>query len=174
MAQLLSKDLFRTQIQEVDWMRIRLGDHGKAPGELSGHSRGVGCIPDLGRERSGGESAPAVAGVVNHLWARRSAGARAWPYGGVRQLARVRGQALGGHVRGSDGTGGTWSGWTRSNRHLLRISTPGRLGMAWFRGGVAGAEPPHKGGPNRPDRPKLQWSVISGQWSETALGLGKS
>ena len=24
------------------------------------------------------------------------------------------------------------------------------------RGGVAGAEPPHKGGPNRPDRPRLQ------------------
>ena len=34
------------------------------------------------------------------------------------------------------------------------------------RGGVAGAEPPHKGGPNRPDRPKLQWLVVSGQWSE--------
>ncbi len=26
------------------------------------------------------------------------------------------------------------------------------------RGGVAGAEPPHKGGPNRPDRPEQQWS----------------
>ena len=33
------------------------------------------------------------------------------------------------------------------------------------RGGVAGAEPPHKGGPNRPDRPEQQWSVVSGQWS---------
>ena len=33
------------------------------------------------------------------------------------------------------------------------------------RGGVAGAEPPHKGGPDRPDRPELQWSVISDQWS---------
>ena len=31
------------------------------------------------------------------------------------------------------------------------------------RGGVAGAEPPHKGGPNRPDRPELQWLVVSGQ-----------
>ena len=41
------------------------------------------------------------------------------------------------------------------------------------RGGVAGAEPPHKGGPNRPDRPELQWSVDSGQWSETALILAK-
>ena len=29
-------------------------------------------------------------------------------------------------------------------------------------GGVAGAEPPHKGGPNRPDRPKKQWSVVRG------------
>ena len=30
------------------------------------------------------------------------------------------------------------------------------------RGGVAGAEPPHKGGPNRPDRTT---AVVSGQWS---------
>ena len=32
-------------------------------------------------------------------------------------------------------------------------------------GGVAGAEPPHKGGPNRPDRPNCsgQWLVVSGQ-----------
>ena len=42
------------------------------------------------------------------------------------------------------------------------------------RGGVAGAEPPHKGGPNRPDRPEKQWSVVSGQWSETALPLAQS
>ena len=51
---------------------------------------------------------------------------RAWPYGGVCQLGRVRGQAQGRHLRGFDGTGGTRSGWTRSNRHLLRISPPGR------------------------------------------------
>ena len=39
-----------------------------------------------------------------------------------------------------------------------------RVGEACFRrGGVAGAEPPHKGGPNRPDRPELQWLVVSGQ-----------
>ena len=33
-------------------------------------------------------------------------------------------------------------------------------------GGVAGAEPPHKGGPNRPDRPKGsgQWSVDGGMY----------
>ena len=51
---------------------------------------------------------------------------RAWPYGGVCQLGRVRWQAQGRRLRGSDGAGGTWSGWTRSTRHLLRISTPGR------------------------------------------------
>ena len=28
--------------------------------------------------------------------------------------------------------------------------------MAWFRGGVAGAEPPHKGGAHRPDPPEKQ------------------
>ena len=31
------------------------------------------------------------------------------------------------------------------------------------RGGVAGAEPPHKGGPNRPDRPENQGPGVSGQ-----------
>ena len=51
---------------------------------------------------------------------------------------------------GSD-TGGAWFGETRSIGHMLRIETPGRRGML-LGGGVAGAEPPHKGGPNRPDR----------------------
>ncbi len=31
-----------------------------------------------------------------------------------------------------------------------------RCGGGCRRGGVAGAEPPHKGGPNRPDRPEMQ------------------
>jgi len=34
-------------------------------------------------------------------------GGQARPYGGVRQLGRVRGQAHGRHIGGSDGTGGT-------------------------------------------------------------------
>ena len=58
------------------------------------------------------------------------------------------------------GTGEAWSGETLSTEHLLRISTPGRQGML-LAGGVAGAEPPHKGGPNRPDRPELQQLVVS-------------
>ena len=38
------------------------------------------------------------------------------------------------------------------------------------RGGVAGAEPPHKGGPNRPDRPEKKWSVVrEGANSDTDL-----
>jgi len=45
--------------------------------------------------------------------------------------------------------------------------------MARFRGGVAGAEPPHKGGPTRPDRPELQWSVVS-YWSQRFQYLGVS
>ena len=51
---------------------------------------------------------------------------QAWPYGGARQLGRVRGQAQGRRLRGPDGTGGTWSGKTLSIGHLLRMSTPGR------------------------------------------------
>ena len=59
-------------------------------------------------------------------------------------------------------------GQAPSIRHLSPISTPGRVGI---RGGVAGAEPPHKGGPNRPDRTT---AVVSGQWSETAIVLAQS
>ena len=37
------------------------------------------------------------------------------------------------------------------------------------RGGVAGAEPPHKGGPNRPDRPELQWLGLVDRCQNTAM-----
>ena len=70
---------------------------------------------------------------------------------------------------GYEGAVGTWSGGTLSKRHLSPISTSGRGGML-LGGGVAGAKPPHKGGPNRPDRTSAvvsgQWSVVSGQWLE--------
>ena len=69
------------------------------------------------------------------------------------------------------GTGGTWSGETLSTGHPLRISAPGRRGML-LGGGVAGAEPPHKGGPNRPDRPEKQLSVVSDQWSVYGQCIG--
>ncbi len=39
------------------------------------------------------------------------------------------------------------------------------------RGGVAGAGPPHKGGPNRPDRPEMQQLVVSSQWIVVGLWL---
>ena len=73
-----------------------------------------GCILDLGREQSGGELAPAVAGTVYRLWARRIAGARpgrteesvswggcefghkAGTYGDLMGLA---GRGLAGHLR---------------------------------------------------------------------------
>ena len=120
-----------------------------------------GYIHDLGWEQSGGESVPAAAEIVHRLWEICMAAAKPWSYRGGRQLGRVRGQAQGRYLRGFDGTGGTWSGQTPSIRHLSPISTPGRRGML-LAGGVAGAEPPHKGGPNRPDRPEMQWSVVSG------------
>ena len=53
-------------------------------------------------------------------------------------------------------TSPSWAGTCYEWRH--------QVGEACCRrGGVAGAEPPHKGGPNRPDRPDLQWFVVSGQ-----------
>ena len=65
---------------------------------------------------------------------------QAWPHGGVRQLGRVRGQAQGRHPRGSDGTGGTWSGQTPSIRHTSPISTHGRRGML-LEGALRGRSP---------------------------------
>ena len=49
------------------------------------------------------------------------------------------------------------SGSSRSFCHTLDAA--GVVG-----GGVAGAEPPHKGGPNRPDRPEMQFLVFSFQF----------
>ena len=82
---------------------------------------------------------------------RRQAG----HYHGFRQLEGMRRQAQGRQLRRFDGTGATGFGETLSIRDLLPMSTPGRRGML-LAGGVAGAEPPHKGGPNRPNRPKAR------------------
>ena len=121
-----------------------------------------GGIPELGWEQSGGESVTAVAGTVYRFRARRSAGARsgrtvefvscggcegrhkAGTYGDLMALA---GRGLAGHFR---------LGTCHQYRHPVDQA-------CCRRGGVAGAEPPHKGGPNRPDRPELQWLVVSGQ-----------
>ena len=55
------------------------------------------------------------------------------------------------------GTVGTWVGGILSVGHLSNIDT--RSARHVVGGGVAGAEPPHKGGPNRPDRTT---AVVSG------------
>ena len=85
---------------------------------------------------------------------------KAGTYGGVLGVGggvavAARGRAQDRHVRGSDGTGG------RGLAGHLRLGTcyeyrrPVEQACC-RRGGVAGAEPPHKGGPNRPDRPEKQ------------------
>ena len=62
--------------------------------------------------------------------------------------------------------------WADTGRQF-RIAHPLATTRGCRRGGVAGAEPPHKGGPNRPDRPEGQWSVVSGQLSEGSLPLAQ-
>ena len=59
------------------------------------------------------------------------------------------------------GTYGVWWGWrdvvgldTFDKAPVTNIDT--RSATDVVGGGVAGAEPPHKGGPTRPDRPELQ------------------
>jgi len=86
-------------------------------------------------------------------WGTR-AGTRPAPTGAF-EGGRGRRQAQGLRLLGFDGTGGAWVGGVLSVGHVSNIGT--RSGEACCRrGGVAGAEPPHKGGPNRPDRPKAR------------------
>ena len=84
------------------------------------------------------------------VWEEQRAGTRAAPIGGV--AFTDWGGALG-----------------RSSRGLHQIL---HSAVAWCQGGVAGGVPPHKGGPERPDRPTTaasgRWQVVSGQWSGTA------
>ena len=81
----------------------------------------VGCIPELGWEQSGGESMTAVVEIVCPLLERGGAGGKS-----KRTVGSDVWGAQGLTVRGFDGTGGTWSGWTPSIRHLSPMSTPGR------------------------------------------------
>ncbi len=112
----------------------------------------------------------AVAGVGYRLLARRSAGAspgraaESVSWGGCegRHMAGTCGDLMGRAGRGLAGH------FPFGARHQCRHT----VGEACCRrGGVAGAEPPHKGGPNRPDRPT---AVVSSQWSEKGLTLTRS
>ena len=132
-----------------------------------------GCIPDLEWEQSDGETVPAVAGVVNRLWARPSAGARP----GGRVESGSWGGCEGRHKAGTYGDPMGLAG--RGLARHLRLGTCHQYRhpvdeACCRRGGVAGAEPPHKGGPNRPDRPELQGLGAGGQGIETALRLSQS
>ena len=73
---------------------------------------------------------------------------------GGRTLPRVRGHPQGVPLPVRAAGGGGRFGGILSIGHLLDCRhqvDEARL----RRGGVAGAEPPHKGGPNRPDRPEM-------------------
>ncbi len=105
----------------------------------------------------------AVAEVDKRLLARRSAGPRpgltvesvSWACEG-RHKAGTYGEYV--------GLGGR--GLARHLRLGTCYESRHQVGEACCRrGGVAGAEPPHKGGPNRPDRPNCsgQWLVVSCQ-----------
>ena len=132
------------------------------------------CIPVLGWEKSGRAFMRVEAGDVYRLLARRSAGP-AWPYGGVRQLG-VRVQAQGRHVRGSDGTGGTWSDWTPSIRHLFEYRHQVDEARQGLGGALRGRSPRTREGRLGPTAQDCsgQWSVVSGQWSETVFPLSQS
>ena len=95
---------------------------------------------------------------------------------GKGETARVGGEGGGRACACGDlvGLGGVWVGGVRSVGHLANIGTRSVRDIVGG-GGVAGAEPPHKGGPNRPDRTEGQFLVLSfeflvvGDW---AVGWG--
>ena len=101
---------------------------------------GVGIVWRLLERRGGGARPDIIVGSVS--WRGCEGRHGAGSYGDLMGLAR---RGLAKHLR----VGTRPNVDTRSTRHVVG-------------GGVAGAEPPHKGGPNRPDRPELQWSVVSG------------
>ena len=50
------------------------------------------------------------------------------------------------------------------SQRVVKVILPlAGCGGGFRRGGVAGAEPPHKGGPSRPDRPEEQGRGAGGQ-----------
>ena len=85
----------------------------------------------------------------------------------LRERLRGKGETVrvGGEGRGRAGTCGDLMGlaevgW-RSSFGWARVQYRHQVGEGCCRrGGVAGAEPPHKGGPNRPDRTELQFLVL--------------
>ena len=74
--------------------------------------------------------------------------------------------AQGRHLRESDGTGGTWSGWTFSIGHPSPMSTPGRVGS---RGALRGRSPRTREGRIGPTARNC-----SGQWLGTAVILAET
>ena len=68
---------------------------------------------------------------------------------------------------------GVGGGETWSQRVVKAILAHTRCGGC-FRGGVAGAEPPHKGGPNRPDRPNAtRENSVNASLSELWAPVGR-
>ena len=121
-----------------------------------------GCVPDLGWEQAGGESVPAVAGVVDRLWARRSAGAR--PGRTVESVSW--GGCEGRHVAGTYGVWWDWRdvvGLDTFDKAPVRISTPGRRRML-LGGALRGRSPRTRKGRLGPTAQNCsdQWPVVRG------------
>ncbi len=111
-----------------------------------------GCSSYLGWGWSGGEFMTAVAEIVCRTFIGEALGRhKACPYGDH-----------GGRLRGTTWVGDRW------HRQYAGDAAPTWQGV----GGALRGESPRTREGRRPDRPELQWSVISGQWSETtALAL---
>ena len=126
-----------------------------------GSLQGICVHPRFGVGIVWRESMAVVAEVSQRLLARRSAG----PRPGLT-VESVSWACEGGHKAGIYGEYVGLGG--RGLAEIFRLGTcyeyRHQVGEACCRrGGVAGAEPPHKGGPNRPDRPEMQGLGAGGQ-----------
>ena len=141
---------------------VRVWWHSLRAEASTGQLLGIdGCMPDLGREQSGGESVPAVAETIYRLWARRSAGARPG-----RTAASVSwGGCEGRHKAGSCGDlmGLAGLGLARHLRLGTCYEYRHQVGKACcWPGALRGRSPRTREGRIGPT---AQTAVVSSQWS---------
>ena len=128
--------------------------YGRALPCASSRGRSVGASQNRDGNSLAGNQCQRWLGVACRLWARRSAGARS----GRTVESVTWGGCEGRHKAGScwDLEGPAGRGLTGQGRLGTRSNIDTRSATDVVGGGVAGAPPPHKGGPTRPDRPKAR------------------
>ena len=163
----LKRDIYEEHLTSLDPRRAA-EECGEFPTALDARSAAKGRRV-LKREPTGGAPTGAY-GKAARFGAAGLGTHKGCPYGGGGRLGLL-GRCLAWLVwAGShSGRATTWGKARVAAGRQLRIALTLAAARGFRRGGVAGAEPPHKGGRLRPTA-QLQWSAVSVQWSEGARG----